>query len=139
MSRTTSSDGSAATSGEATAAMPVAETAPFRLPDAPSERQLLGKYFRAFGDPTRLHILELLRDRELSVKEIVERVGTSQPRTSAHLSCLRWCGFVETRRDHRTVYYRLADERVANMLDLGQSLLADNAEHVAKCRTIDGA
>lgn len=112
--------------------------APFRLPDQPNERQLLGKYFRAFGDPTRLHILELLRDGELPVGEIVRHVGTSQPRTSAHLACLRWCGFVTTRREHRTVYYRLADDRVTAMLDLARALLADNAEHVAACRTIDG-
>lgn len=116
--------------------MSATETAPFRLPDEPSERQLLGKYFRAFGDPTRLHILEMLREGERAVGEIVQRVGTSQPRTSAHLACLRWCGFVATRREHRTVYYRLADERVAAMLDLARSLLAENAEHVAACRTI---
>jgi DNA-binding transcriptional ArsR family regulator len=109
---------------------------PFRLPDTPTERQLLGKYFRAFGDPTRLHILELLRDGELSVGEIVERVGMSQPRTSAHLACLRWCGFVETRRERRTVYYRLTDARVEAILDLAQSMLADNAEHVAACKTM---
>jgi DNA-binding transcriptional ArsR family regulator len=64
-------------------------------------------------------------------------VGTSQPSTSAHLACLRWCGFVETRREHRTVYYRLADERICAMLDLASALLADNDEHVAACRTID--
>jgi ArsR family transcriptional regulator, cadmium/lead-responsive transcriptional repressor len=116
--------------------MSASAPAPFRLPDAPSERQLLGKYFRAFGDPTRLHILELLRDGELSVGEIVARVGMSQPRTSAHLACLRWCGFVESRRERRTVYYRLADPRIETMLDLGASLLADNAEHVATCKTI---
>jgi DNA-binding transcriptional ArsR family regulator len=111
---------------------------PFRIPDQPNERQLLGKYFRGFGDPTRLHILELLRNGELPVGEIVRRVGTSQPRTSAHLACLRWCGFVESRRERRTVYYRLADERVAAMLDLARAMLDDNAEHVAACRTIDG-
>jgi DNA-binding transcriptional ArsR family regulator len=114
-----------------------ASAAPFRLPDAPSERQLLGKYFRAFGDPTRLRILELLGDGELPVNEIVQRIGTSQPRTSAHLACLRWCGFVATRREQQTIYYRLADERVLSMLELGRALLADNAEHVAACRTID--
>lgn len=114
------------------------ESPPFRLPAQPSERQLQAKYFRAFGDPTRLHILELLRDGELSVNDIVARVGTSQPRVSAHLGCLRWCGFVATRREHRTVYYRLADERVGQMLDLAQRLLAENAAHVAACHTIDG-
>ena len=119
--------------------MSVQAAAPFRLPDTPSERQLLAKYFRAFGDPTRLHILELLREGELSVGEIVERLGMSQPRTSAHLACLRWCGFVETRREGRTVYYRLADQRVEAVLELAHALLATNAEHVAACRTIDGS
>ena len=113
-------------------------TAPFRLPDQPSQRQLQAKYFRAFGDATRLHILELLRAGELSVGEIVAGVGTSQPRISAHLACLRWCGFVTTRREHRTVYYRWADDRVGEILDLAAAMLADNAEHVAACRTIDG-
>ena len=112
--------------------------APFRLPDQPSQRQLQAKYFRAFGDATRLHILELLSAGELSVGEIVAAVGTSQPRISAHLACLRWCGFVTTRREHRTVYYRWADDRVGEMLDLASAMLADNAEHVAACRTIDG-
>ena len=39
--------------------------------------------------------------------------GQSQPKVSNHLACLRWCGFVQTRRDHPTVYYRIADERVS--------------------------
>jgi DNA-binding transcriptional ArsR family regulator len=111
--------------------------APFRIPRHPTERQLLAKYFRAFGDPTRLQILELLSEAELSVNEIVERVGTSQPRISAHLACLRWCGFVRTRREHRTVHYRLADRRTEAMLELARAMLADNAEHVAACRTLE--
>lgn len=113
------------------------DSPPFRLPDQPSERQLQAKYFRALGDPTRLHILELLRDHERAVNDIVAHLSTSQPRVSAHLACLRWCGFVQTRREHRTVYYRLADQRVEQILDLAQALLAENAAHIAACRTID--
>ena len=47
------------------------ETAPFRLPDDPGEQDLLAKYFRALGDPTRLRVLELLGDGERSVGELV--------------------------------------------------------------------
>lgn len=113
--------------------------APFRIPRHPTERQLLAKYFRTFGDPTRLHILELLDHQgELTVSEITEQTATSQPRTSAHLACLRWCGLVSTRREHRTVHYRIADPRTRQMLQLARAMLADNAEHVAACRTIDG-
>ncbi|MGH2969368.1 MAG: ArsR/SmtB family transcription factor [Solirubrobacteraceae bacterium] len=113
---------------------------PFALPQAPTEPDLVAKYFRALGDPTRVRILELLGDdRELSVGELVERLGQSQPKVSNHLACLRWCGFVHTRRAHPIVYYRVADERVTRLLALGRALLADNAEHVAACRRITGA
>jgi DNA-binding transcriptional ArsR family regulator len=112
--------------------------APFALSDTPTEPELVGKYFRALGDPTRVRILELLREHdELSVGQLVERLGQSQPKVSNHLACLRWCGFVHTRRDHPTVYYRIADARVSDLLALGRALLADNADHVAACRRVD--
>jgi DNA-binding transcriptional ArsR family regulator len=114
-----------------------AESAPFRLPAVPAPTDLVAKYFRGLGDPTRLRILELLRDEgELTVGELVERLGQPQPKISNHLACLRWCGFIEARREHRTVYNRIADQRVVAVLDLGHALLADNAEHVAACCTI---
>jgi DNA-binding transcriptional ArsR family regulator len=112
--------------------------APFRLSDEPTRAEILAKYFRAFGDATRLRILELLVGREHSVGELVALLGTSQPHVSNHLACLRWCGFVDTRREHRVVYYRLADERITTILGLADDLLEGNAEHVACCRRIDG-
>jgi ArsR family transcriptional regulator, cadmium/lead-responsive transcriptional repressor len=113
--------------------------APFRLSDEPSRQEILAKYFRAFGDTTRLRILELLAEREHSVGELVERLGASQPQVSNHLACLRWCGFVETRREHRVVHYRLADARIAAIVGLADEVLEGNAEHVACCRRIDAA
>lgn len=114
--------------------------APFTLPESPTEPELVGKYFRALGDPTRVRILELLGDDgELSVTELVQRLNQPQPKVSNHLACLRWCGFVHTRREHPTVYYRVADERVSELLALVRALLSDNAEHVAACRRIEAA
>lgn len=112
--------------------------APFQLSEQPREAELLAKYFRGFGDVTRLRILEALSEGERSVGELVELLGEPQPKVSSHLSCLRWCGFVESRREYRTVYYRIADQRVAEMVELARALLQDNAEHVAACRRIDG-
>ena len=78
----------------------VASPAPFRLPAAPVAADLVAKYFRGLGDPSRLRILELLRvEGELSVGELTERLGLSQPKVSNHLACLRWCGFIEARRE----------------------------------------
>src|SRR5947207_8413608 len=80
-----------------------ATAAPFRLPDAPAETDLVAKYFRGLGDPIRLRILELLRtEGELRVGELVRRLALPQPQISNHLACLRWCGFVEARRNGRT-------------------------------------
>jgi DNA-binding transcriptional ArsR family regulator len=110
--------------------------APFRLPVQPAEADLLAKYFRVLGDRTRLRILELVREGERSVGELAQLLGEAQPKVSNHLACLRWCGFVETRREHRTIHYRLADERVAAVIDLGRALLHDNADHVAACRRV---
>jgi DNA-binding transcriptional ArsR family regulator len=112
--------------------------APFRFPAAPVEADVLAKYFRVLGDRTRLRILELVAEEERSVGELARLLAEPQTKVSNHLACLRWCGFVATRREHRTIHYRLADERVAAVVELGRALLRDNAEHVAACHRVDG-
>jgi DNA-binding transcriptional ArsR family regulator len=124
---------------EASAAAPtsVPTSPPFQLPASPTPVDVVAKYFRAFGDPTRLTILQLVAESERSVGELVAATGQSQPKVSNHLACLRWCGFVATRREHRHVYYSLADPRVSELLALAHGLLEDNAEHVACCGVLD--
>jgi len=113
--------------------------APFEISSAPTESELLAKYFRVFADLSRLRILEALEaEGELSVGELVERLDLPQPSVSNHLACLRWCGFVSTRREHRTVYTRIAHRKVSRVIELAHDLLANNAEHVAACRRVDG-
>jgi DNA-binding transcriptional ArsR family regulator len=109
--------------------------APFALPSHPTEAELLGKYFRVLADRARLRILDALSEEgELTVGQLVERLGLAQPNVSNHLACLRWCGFVETRREHRTAYNRISDPRVPQLIELARELLAGNEEHVAACR-----
>jgi DNA-binding transcriptional ArsR family regulator len=116
----------------------VIANAPFTLADAPSRTDLLAKYFRGLGDPTRLRILRLLAEEgELSAGELVRRLEMPQATVSSHLGCLRWCGFVATRRDDRSIIYSLADPRVSELVAAAESLLDDNAEHVACCQTIN--
>jgi len=112
---------------------------PFLLPDQPTEPDLVAKYFKVLSDPARVRVLELLGERgEMSVGELTAALGLGRTNVSNHLGCLRWCGFVHTRREHRTVHYRVADARVSELLSLGSALLGDNAEHVAACRRVDG-
>ncbi len=112
-----------------------AQVTPASAPDAQVE--LLAKFFRGLGDPTRLQIIEiLLEEGEQNVSQLVERVGGLQGRISSHLMCLRWCGFVTTERRGRYVYYRVSDERVAELVRLGRHLLLENAQQVLACQVI---
>ena len=95
---------------------------------------LLAKLFNGFSNSTRLSILLLLSRRgEMKVGELVEALDAPQPRVSDHLRCLAWCGYVRVRREGRNAYYSVADERVMQMLVLGDELLRDNREHVEAC------
>jgi DNA-binding transcriptional ArsR family regulator len=99
--------------------------------------ELDARFFRGLGDPTRLRILHLLLAGERSVGEIVAALGGLQGRISSHLMCLRWCGFVTTRREGRRVYYSISDPRVREILRLAQSMRRDHAERLAACAVIE--
>lgn len=98
------------------------------------DMKVAAKLFDGFADPTRMSILALLaRKGETTVGEIVEFVGATQGQVSIHLQCPAWCGYVKGRREGRYAYYSITDERVLQMLRLGEELLADNREHVEAC------
>ena len=66
------------------------------------------QHFRLLADPTRLRLLLLLDQEELSVAELAAITQLAQPRVSTHLSKLREAGLVSDRRDGVFVYYRIA-------------------------------
>lgn len=94
---------------------------------------LQAKLFRGFADPSRLSVLVTLRDGPLTVGEIVEATGLSQSNASNHLGCLRDCGLVVAEQEGRYVTYHLSDDRVGELLDLTETLLADVAKGVCEC------
>ena len=65
------------------------------------------KLFRAMGDPSRLAVLEALRDGPKCVSDLVAMTGLSQPNVSGHLAFLRDCGLVEREQRGRYAYYSL--------------------------------
>ncbi len=95
--------------------------------------EIKAKFFRGFSDSSRLEILESLREKPHTVGEIVEMTGLSQSNVSNHLGCLRGCGLVTAEKQGRFVSYRLSDDRVADLLSLSESLLADVAQGVYQC------
>jgi ArsR family transcriptional regulator, arsenate/arsenite/antimonite-responsive transcriptional repressor len=71
------------------------------------------RMFRAFSDPTRLRILNLLLPGELCVCEIVGKLRIPQPTASRHLAYLKKAGLVEARRDGLWIHYKLAAPQTA--------------------------
>ncbi len=85
--------------------------------------QLHAHLCRALAHPTRLLIIDELRDGPRSVSELVEHLGLRQSNLSQHLGILRDQRLVVTRRDGQTVYYSLRDPRVTQAFDLLRQVL----------------
>ena len=103
----------------------------------PQSIELNAKLFRGFADPSRLAILEALRNGPLTVSEIVKATGLTQSNASNHLACLRDCGLVAAEQNWRHVTYHLSDDRVGELLGLAESLLSDVARGVYECTRYD--
>jgi DNA-binding transcriptional ArsR family regulator len=73
---------------------------------------------KAMSHPLRLKILCTLGDKEISVQDIVERVGTSQSNISQHLAILRDKGILASRKDANRVYYRVGDGRTLQLISM---------------------
>jgi DNA-binding transcriptional ArsR family regulator len=80
--------------------------------------------FRVLGHPARVRILELLRDGERSVGALQAELGLDSGGTSQHLAALRRIGVVASRRQGTSVYYRVDDARVFDLLEAGRSIIS---------------
>ena len=97
----------------------------------------LARLFNGFANSTRLSILLLLAQLgEMKVGELVRELEAPQPRVSDHLRCLSSCGYVRVRREGRNAYYSVSDDRIMNMLSIGEELLRDNQDRLLACETI---
>jgi DNA-binding transcriptional ArsR family regulator len=99
-------------------------------------RELVARFFRACGDPTRLALLEFCDGEERTGTQCVEHVGLSQGRVSAHLACLVSCGLVSSRRQGRFVYYQVTDHRVRELVALARGMVVDHAQSIAACTRV---
>ncbi len=109
------------------------------LGSQPSASDAEVRFFQGLSDGTRLQMLKLLLDHgEQSVSGFETSLGLPRTRVSLHLACLKSCGYVAARREGRFVYYRLADERVRQILRLARSVSDEHCVALAACPTIEG-
>ena len=104
------------------------------LPDAALEQ--VAAYFQALAEPTRLKILNLLRQREYNVGELAQACGYTSANISRHLSLLTSHGLVARQSRGTSVYYRIADESIYALCDFVCNNIARLLEGKASARRL---
>ena len=103
------------------------------LPDELVE--LIAQRFRALSEPTRIKLVDRLREREATVLELTELIGTTQQNVSKHLGVLQRSGVVARRKQGNFAYYRILDEGV---LALCEAVCGSLERHVESLRGVVG-
>lgn len=75
--------------------------------------------FKVFGDATRIRILYALAKNELCVQDIADELAMTQSAISHQLRILKQAALVKFRREGKTIYYSLADDHVATIMQQG--------------------
>lgn len=101
------------------AALPSTVAGCARMEHLPPEAlRQVAAYFQALAEPTRLQILNLLRERERNVGEIARLTGFTTPNVSRHLALLAREGLIERESRGNAAYYRIADPSIYALCDL---------------------
>lgn len=79
----------------------------------------LSEFFKVFGDPTRLRILDILLNKPLCVNEISEKLDISQSAVSHQLKYLRTSNLVKAEKVGKNVYYNISDDHIKIILKYG--------------------
>ncbi len=91
---------------------------------------------KVFSNPTRLEILNLLRNKELSVTEIIEKTKLSQANISQHLSIMKSKGIVASNRKSKNIYYKLTSPKIIKAFDIIKEVLAEKLKENEKLSKI---
>jgi ArsR family transcriptional regulator len=73
--------------------------------------------FKALADPTRLKILECIKDREKCVCEVIPYSGKSQPNVSQHLKVLKTAGLINERREGTRILIKASNQQIFKIID----------------------
>jgi DNA-binding transcriptional ArsR family regulator len=99
--------------------------------------ELIADRFRMLGEPTRIKLLDRLREGEATVLELTELIGTTQQNVSKHLGILHRGGIVARRKQGNFAYYRVADEGVFALCEMVCGSLHEQVESLR--RLVGGA
>src|SRR3989344_7850418 len=87
---------------------------------------------KVFSNSTRLEILNLLRDNEMSVTELIKKTKLSQANISQHLSIMKSKGIVISNRNGKKIYYKLANPKITKAFDIIREVLLEKLKKNGK-------
>jgi ArsR family transcriptional regulator len=93
--------------------------------------RLKADFFRLLGHPARARILELLREGERSVGDLQAELGLDSSGTSQHLGAMRRQGVLDTRRAGTSVFYRVKDPRLFQLLEVARQILSTQLQETS--------
>ncbi|AFY80349.1 ArsR/SmtB family transcription factor [Oscillatoria acuminata] len=94
--------------------------------------QQVAEYFSILSEPMRLKLLNLLRDGEKCVQELVDATSTSQANVSKHLKVMLQAGILSRRTEGTSAYYRVEDPLIFELCNLVCDRLAERIEQQAR-------
>ncbi len=100
-------------------------------PVPPEVLQQVSEYFSLLSEPMRLRLLNLLRDGEKCVQELVEATQTSQANVSKHLKIMWQAGILTRRSSGTSAYYRIEDDMIFELCSIVHNRLATRIEQQA--------
>jgi len=87
---------------------------------------------KVFSNPTRLEILNILKNKELSVTDMIKKTALSQANISQHLSIMRAKGIVTSNRKGKNIYYKLTSPKIIKAFDIIREVLSERMEKSKK-------
>ncbi len=90
--------------------------------------RIKAEFFRALGNPARVRVLELLKGGEMTVGDLQAELGIDSSGASQHLSAMRRQGILEARKEGTSVYYRVRDPRIFQMLESARQVIGSHLE-----------
>ncbi len=88
--------------------------------------QVKAEFFKTLGHPARIRVLEVLRDGERPVSELIPEVGIEPSHLSQQLAVLRRANLVRTRKVGSSVFYSVSDPRIFELLEVAKAILTSS-------------
>jgi Predicted transcriptional regulators len=93
-----------------------------------SIHRIKAEFFRALGHPARVRALELLKGGEMTVGDLQAELNLDSSGASQHLSAMRRQGILEARKEGTSVFYRVRDPRIFQMLESARQVIGSHLE-----------